>query len=517
MKRRRLVFLLFLTWLGFSWVWLTPRVVLALPEKGMPIGRERLLDKIKGGWAGQVMGCTFGGPTEHRFPSTIIPDYMPLPWSPGQLIWSWENFPALYDDLYVDLTLLATLEQKGLPAAPEDLAKALARGQFLLHHGLQMARHNFLAGLKPPKTGHWLNNPHADDNDFSQAADLLGLLSPGMLASVIKLSDRIGRIISSGDGWYGGVYIAALYSLSFILDKTEAVVEEAVKLFPEKASFSRVIKDVLDNYRRQPADWKETWFQIQKKWGEDIGCPEGVFNPLNFEAKINAAWVTLGLLYGHGDFDRTLAITTRCGDDSDSNAAAAGGILGTILGYSQIPDKWKQDWNKVEKFKPKGIEITIEEAYQLSLKLALEMVKRNGGRVEGEEILLPSTKPPALAYEANFVNHFPRERRELNLRLSEMASETTVEFEGTGFAINAHLVKKVPEDHTYRVAIVVDGRLVGAAILPAHPFLRNPTPFFRYNLRPGKHKLFLQIAEPSPKADIQLDDMVIYDNKPVKK
>ena len=26
-----------------------------------------LKDKIKGGWAGQTIGCTFGGPTEFRF------------------------------------------------------------------------------------------------------------------------------------------------------------------------------------------------------------------------------------------------------------------------------------------------------------------------------------------------------------------------------------------------------------------------------------------------------------------
>ena len=28
--------------------------------------KDVLMDKIKGGWAGQTIGCTYGGPTEFR-------------------------------------------------------------------------------------------------------------------------------------------------------------------------------------------------------------------------------------------------------------------------------------------------------------------------------------------------------------------------------------------------------------------------------------------------------------------
>jgi hypothetical protein len=34
-----------------------------VPEK-IKITKDELLNKIKGGWAGQVIGCTYGGPTE---------------------------------------------------------------------------------------------------------------------------------------------------------------------------------------------------------------------------------------------------------------------------------------------------------------------------------------------------------------------------------------------------------------------------------------------------------------------
>lgn len=63
---------------------------------------------------------------------------------------------------------------------------------------------------------------------------------------------------------------------------------------------------------------------------------DGVFAPLDIDAKINAAYIVLGLLYGNGDFTKTMEISTRAGQDSDCNPSSAGGILGVMLGYSQI-------------------------------------------------------------------------------------------------------------------------------------------------------------------------------------
>ncbi len=44
------------------------------------LDRETLQDKIKGGWAGQTIGCTFGGPTEFKHKGGIIHDEEPIVW-----------------------------------------------------------------------------------------------------------------------------------------------------------------------------------------------------------------------------------------------------------------------------------------------------------------------------------------------------------------------------------------------------------------------------------------------------
>ncbi|MDP4252199.1 MAG: ADP-ribosylglycohydrolase family protein, partial [Bacteroidota bacterium] len=44
-------------------------------QQTFSISKEKLKDKIKGGWAGQTIGVTFGGPYEFRYNGTFIQDY----------------------------------------------------------------------------------------------------------------------------------------------------------------------------------------------------------------------------------------------------------------------------------------------------------------------------------------------------------------------------------------------------------------------------------------------------------
>lgn len=47
-----------------------------------------------------------------------------------------------------------------------------------------------------------------------------------------------------------------------------------------------------------------------------IGCPDGVYSAYNIDATVNSAYVVLGLLYGNGDYTKTIDISTRAGQDA---------------------------------------------------------------------------------------------------------------------------------------------------------------------------------------------------------
>jgi hypothetical protein len=78
----------------------------------------------------------------------------------------------------------------------------------------------------------------------------------------------------------------------------EKLVSGALSVIPAKTKFHDCISDVLSFYKQYPDDWKSAWFELQKKWDRDVGCPKGVFLSFNIDAKINSAYVALALLYG---------------------------------------------------------------------------------------------------------------------------------------------------------------------------------------------------------------------------
>src|SRR5258706_4414521 len=344
----------------------------AFSAKTLTLSKEQLQNKIKGGWAGQTIGVTFGGPYEFRFQGTFIGDYQPLLWYDGYLKETMLNNPGLYDDLYMDLTFVDVFEKYGLDAPVDSFAGAFAHAGYSLWHANQAARYNILHGIQPPLSGYWKNNPHADCIDYQIESDFAGLMSPGMPNTSSAISDKIGHITNYGYVWYGGLFVGAMYAIAFGSDDINHIITNALKTIPEQSEFHMCIGDVIEWHKKYPNDWKQSWLEVQKKWANDIGCPDGIFAPFNIDAKVNAAYVVIGLLYGEKDFTKTLEITTRCGQDADCNPSTAGGILGTILGYEQIPSYWKMGLHDAESIEFRYTRMSLNKVYETGLKNALE-------------------------------------------------------------------------------------------------------------------------------------------------
>jgi ADP-ribosylglycohydrolase len=481
--------------------------------KTITMSKETLQDKIKGGWAGQTIGCTFGGPTEFKFRGTFILDYQPIPWYDGYMKWYYDNAPGLYDDIYMDLTFVDVFDKEGLDAPASSFAKAFANAGYMLWHANQAARYNILNGIMPPESGHWINNPHADDIDFQIEADFAGLMSPGMVNTSAEICDKIGHIMNYGDGWYGGVYVAAMYALAFISDDVNYVVEEALKAIPEQSEYAQCMKDVIRWHKEYPTDWKSTWFNVQRKWAQDVGCPDGVFDSFDIDAKINSAWILVGLLYGEKDYGKTVSIAARCGDDSDCNPASAGGILGTMLGYKNLPAYWKMGLAEVEPVDFKYTTISLNDVYDMSFRHALEVIKRNNGSVKENEVTISTQDIKPVKLEIGFQGHYPVLRKRLRLDTTDKAS---VDFTGIGFAITGRAEKKGDEDYTLQVEVTIDGKVVETTNLPTNYTTRKYTPFWKYQLPRGKHEVMFKILNPSEKAHMILEDLIVYDSEPSK-
>jgi hypothetical protein len=374
-----------------------------------------------------------------------------------------------------------------------------------------MARYNILRGMKPPASGDWRNNPDADDIDFQIEADFIGLMAPGMPNTGSEIADRVGHIMNSGDGWYGGVYVATMYSLAFISNDVNDVVTEGLKSIPVGTRFHQTISAVIDLHKQYPDDWKRAWFEIQRKWAEDVGCADGVFAAFNIDARLNAAYVVLGLLYGGGDMTRTISIATRAGQDSDCNPSSAAGILGAIIGYSKIPAYWKQGLSAVEPMAFQHAGLSLNDVYDLTFKHAQELIRRNGGQVADDNVLIAVQPVKAVRVEQNFEGHVPVAEIPLRRRLSD---ETTFSFEGVGFVVQGSARSEKAKDQVIVADMSVDDGAVETIELPTNFTRRRFAPFWKYGLPEGKHTVRLKIRNPSSDASVSMERAVIYGSKP---
>lgn len=481
-------------------------------QKAITLTKDELRDKIMGGWAGQTIGVTFGGPYEFRFNGTFIQDYQPLVWHDGLLKHNMLDNPGLYDDLYMDLTFVDVIERYGMDAPVDSFANAFAHAGYMLWHANQAARYNILNGIKAPQSGYWANSPHADDIDYQIESDFAGLMNPAMPNSASAISDKVGHIMNYGDGWYGGVFIGAMYTQAFTSKDISYVVNEALKTIPEKSKFHQCIADVIA-WHKQYTDWHQTWLQLQKKWAGDLACPEGVFNAFDIDATINSAYVVLGLLYGNGDYGKTLDIATRAGQDADCNPSSAGGVLGTMLGYKNIPAYWKQGLKDIEDIDFKYTTMSLNKVYDIGYKHAIANITKNGGKVEGDNITIQAQVPAVVKWEQSFPGMYPVAK---NTDFKRTGNEISFEFEGIGFALAGEVGKNNRDlpDIDIEAEMYIDGNKVETAKLPTNYTTRRYDLFWKYSLENKKHTVTIKILNLKDGYEVNPYSYIVYQDKP---
>lgn len=344
------------------------------------------VDKMKAGWVGQMAGVGWGGPTEFRYRGQIIPQEKMPKWKP-ELI---NQFGQ--DDIYVEMTFLRTLELYGFDVSIRQAGIDFANSGYALWHANKAGRDNLRNGIAPPDSGHPKFNEHADDIDYQIEADYAGLISPGMPNLGIELGEKFGRLMNYGDGLYGGQFVAGMYAEAFFQDDIEKIVRAGLECIPAESQYAECIRDVLKWHKQYPNDWQKTWQLIEEKYQDNpdyrrFSCDKGEFN---IDAKINGAYIIMGLLYGDGDPDKTIVISTRCGQDSDCNPSNSGGILFTTIGFSNLPDRFISKINPEGKFShtPYNFPTLVE----VCNRLVQQAVLRTGGRIEkdnsGREIFV---------------------------------------------------------------------------------------------------------------------------------
>jgi hypothetical protein len=355
------------------------------------------IDKMKAGWIGQMVGVGWGGPTEFEWVGEVIPVEKMPKWNPDMV----NQFQQ--DDIYVEMTFLRTLEGHGFDVDRRQAGLDFANSRYGLAHANRAGRWNLRVGIAPPDSGHPQFNRHADDIDYQIEADFSGLICPGLPNEAIRLGEVFGSLMNYGDGIYGGQFVGGMVTEAFFENDVEKIIQAGLECVPRGSQLHECINDVIQWHQQNPDNWTKSWELINAKYNfnpeyRKASCAKFRFN---IDAKINAAYIVMGLLYGKGDIDKTIVISMRCGQDSDCNPSNAAGVLFTTMGYSNIPERFTSALNPQGKFS--HTPYNFDSLTAVCEKLARQAVLKSGGRIKkdasGKDVfVIPNlkTKPSKL-------------------------------------------------------------------------------------------------------------------------
>lgn len=471
----------------------------AAPDRHL--SRDELRDKIRGAWAAQMIGVAYGAPTEFKSIGKILE---------GEIKGFDLSNAIEQDDLYVEMTFAHVMDTIGLDASTADYGEAFKNTEYMLWHANAAARRNLNRGIPAPLSGHPTYNLHADDIDFQIEADFIGIMCPGLPQASNEFCDRVGHVMNYGDGVYGGMFVGGMYSTAYFEEDPRKVVEAGLACIPAESAYAKIIGDVLAWSSDEP-DWRKVWQKVEHKWDKDDVCPDGAHRPFNIDAKLNGAYIAIGLLYGNRDWQQTKEITTRCGQDSDCNPASALGVLGVMLGYDRLPEHDKTAIAKLADVKFIHTDYSFNDIVKSTEERALKVIRRAGGTVNKSQVAIPaqSPKPPKLErwnyglptdvircensawhWQGDWVDG--RDHHNLGVKESDSpGSEATLTFYGTGLGIVGQLT-----ENGGRADVYIDGtktELLAEAYIGPNTVDRDLWRIF--GLTPGKHTMRLVVQK----------------------
>ena len=282
----------------------------------------QLRDKILGCWIGKNIGGTIGAPYEG---SRCIHDVKGFNSIKGE--------PLPNDDLDLQLVWLHAVKEVGIKSISANVLADYWMSYVPPHwNEYGIAKANLAMGILPPLSGEINNDEWKRSNGAWIRSEIWACLSPGVPNVAAKYA-IMDACVDHGlsEGTYAEIFTATLESLAFFEKDVRTVVEKGLTFIPSDSRVAKSVQLVLDGY-----DNKKSWQEVREdivKYSEDLGW---------FQAPANVSYTVLGLIYGEGDFKKSVIYATNCGDDTDCTAATCGAILGILMGAEGLPQDWKE-------------------------------------------------------------------------------------------------------------------------------------------------------------------------------
>ncbi|MGI6172312.1 MAG: ADP-ribosylglycohydrolase family protein [Christensenellales bacterium] len=320
--------------------------------------KTSLAPKIRGAWYGRIAGCLLGKPVEgwhtkelhemlrktgnfplSRYMTSVDLSSMGKDFCRANEVGrTWadtlDGCAPVDDDTNYTALAVRVIDRFGRDFTPRDMATAWVDMQPMNAYctAERRAFKNFVAGIMPPKSATYKN----PDREFIGAqirGDYFGYINPASPEAAADMAWRDACISHVKNGIYGEMFVAAMLAAAAVTSDVREVLRAGLGEIPEKSRLAEAIESVLswfdggipqeDVFRRIHASWDE---YLPFDWVHTIP---------------NAMIVAASLLYGDGDYTKTICMAVETGFDTDCNGATCGSIFGMMHGDTAIGEEWK--------------------------------------------------------------------------------------------------------------------------------------------------------------------------------
>ena len=360
----------------------------ALPAIDFTFNEQHLRDRVYGAWLGRIAGCLLGKPVEGwdsrrmwgylkdlgRYPlaeyfSSDVPRHIAEKYRIHErtgfidqvkhMIWD--------DDINYTVAGMLILKSCGMDFTPGDVSLFWLENIPILSTWTaeRTSYRNFLNGIAPPESAEH-RNVYREWIGAQIRADAYGYLALGAPELAAEYAWRDASVSHVKNGIYGSMWVAAMLASAPFLSTAREVVISGLAQIPARCRLTGHIHKVIGWYD-EGLSYEKVIARIHASWDEHFGhhwC----------HTISNAQLVALGLLWGEGDFEKSICRAVQGCFDTDCNGATVGSVVGMMKGAQELPEKWIAPLdNKLETtlagYQLVEIDELAEECFELYLSL----------------------------------------------------------------------------------------------------------------------------------------------------
>lgn len=333
----------------------------AYDVEGIIPDEEILRKKLLGAWTGRACGCLLGKPVEgirsdefipllketgnypmHRYIfSTDITDEVRSHykfWLINKAFADTVDGMPVDDDTNYVVLAQKIVEDYGKDFESEDVAKAWMKYQSVFSYftAERTAFVNFTRGIQPPASAMY-KNVAREWIGAQIRGDYFGYICPGDPEAAAEMAYKDARISHVKNGIYGEMFASAMIACAAVTDNIEDIILGGLAQIPSTSRLYEAVMKILDGYKNG-ATVDECFDIIHADYDEHTD--HGWCHTIS-----NAMIVTAALLYGEGDFGKSICCAIGMAFDTDCNGATVGSILGMRNGIDGIDECWKKPVN----------------------------------------------------------------------------------------------------------------------------------------------------------------------------